>query len=480
MRLIFLTTLCLVIYFGGHAQAGYLLRFKITGLKDTTAMLGYYYGESTYVKDTATGNSKGEFTFDGKEPLPHGVYFVVLNKTRIFELLVSSTQKFTMETDTSDYIKHMKVTGDQDNKLFFENMLFNMERHKEAEPYIKVIQDSTLAEEKKKEAREAFGKINEKVMDYHDAVIAQYPNTLTAKIFKSSQPVKVPAPPKREDGSIDSTFQLRWYREHYFDNFDLSDDALIRMPRSVYAEKVNEYLDKLFVPEADTLIKAIEWMVAKAKKNQETYKYLLWNCVLKYQNPDIMGLDKVFIHLNDKYFASGEMNFWANDKLKKNLQDHASQLRKSLIGNVGANLIMQDANQKLRSMYDLHNRYTIIFFFDPECPTCKKETPVLAGFYEKNKIKFNAEVFAVCSDSSLTKMRNYIKEMKLNWITVNGPRSAVGNYQDLYDADSTPTLYILDEEKKIIAKNIPAGKVEEFLTNYERFQRKKTAAPTGP
>jgi len=35
------------------AQEGYKIDFKINGLKDTTTYLGYYYGESTYIKDTA-------------------------------------------------------------------------------------------------------------------------------------------------------------------------------------------------------------------------------------------------------------------------------------------------------------------------------------------------------------------------------------------------------------------------------------------
>ncbi len=34
-----------------------------------------------------------------------------------------------MSTRREDYVKNMKVTGDVDNKLFFENMVFNMERH---------------------------------------------------------------------------------------------------------------------------------------------------------------------------------------------------------------------------------------------------------------------------------------------------------------------------------------------------------------
>lgn len=463
--------LIMILFISAHsfAQSGYNIRFKVDGLKDTTAYLGYYYGESTFVKDTAQVNHLGEFVFDGKQALPQGVYFLVLNKTRIFELLVGHNQNFSLTTNTSDYVKNMVVAGDIDNKLFFDNMVFNMERHREAEPYIKVIQDSTLSEDGKKEARENFIKVNEKVMAYQDEVIKKHPTTLTARIFKANKPVKVPDPPKKADGSIDSTFQLKWYREHFFDNFDLADDALIRMPRPIYQEKVHEYLDKLYAPQADTLKKALSRVVAKAKNNQETYKYSVWVAVLKYQNPEIMGLDEVFVHLNDHYFANGQMDFWANAAMKKNLKDHADRLRKSLIGQKGANLIMQDLQQKPRALYDIKNKYTVLYIFDPDCGSCKKETPKLVEFY--NKKKFDLEVYAVSADTSMVKMRDYIHEMKMKWITVNGPRTYVGPYQDLYDASTTPTLYVLDNQKKIIGKKIPAEKLDEFLTQHERIQR---------
>ena len=264
-----LLILLLFVSMQSFAQSGYNIRFRVDGLKDTTAYLGYYYGESTFVKDTARVNGTGDFAFDGKQKLPQGVYFLVLNKTRIFEMVVGQNQHFSLQTSTADYVKNMKVTGDVDNKLFFDNMIFNMERHQEAEPFIKVIQDSTLAEEKKKDARENFMKVNEKVMAYQDKVIKGHPTTLTARIFKANKPVQIPEPPKKADGSIDSTFQLRWYREHFFDNFDLADDALIRMPRPIYQEKINEYLDKLFAPQADTLKKALAHVIGKAKKTRK-------------------------------------------------------------------------------------------------------------------------------------------------------------------------------------------------------------------
>ena len=83
------------------------------------------------------------------------------------------------------------------------------------------------------------------------------------------------------------------------------------------------------------------------------------------------------------------------------------------------------------------------------------------------------EVYAVSADTSMQKMKNYIKEMKMPWITVNGPRSTVGSYQKLYDAFSTPTLYILDEKKKIIAKKPPIEILEDFFNNYEKMQKSR-------
>ncbi len=475
----FLIPLLLFILVGFEAAAqkpGYEIKFKITGLKDTTVYLGYYYAEGTYVRDTAQVNGAGEFQFKGKEALPQGIYFIVLGKMRLFEpgFVLGSNQHFTLESNRADLVKNMVVKNDVDNKLFFDNMRFNMERNKEAEPFLKILQDNDLKDEnKKKEAREAFAKVNDKVQEYQNKLIADNPNTLTARLLKMNKRVEIPDPPKKADGKIDSTFQLRYYRAHFFDYFDLSDDALIRLPQPTYSQKVNEYLDKLFPPQPDSLKKAVQFLVSKAKKNQETYKYMVFTLVVKYQNPEIMGLDEMFVYLYDTYFDKGEMNFWANERYRKNLKEHADRLRKSLIGNTAPNLIMQDENFLPKSMYDIKKKYTILYIFDPDCGHCKTETPKLVNFYEKNKTKFDVEVFAVSADTSMKKMRDFIKQFKTTWTTVNGPRTYVGSYHDLYDAITTPTLYIIDDKKKIIAKKIPLEKLEEFFTNHEKFQQKK-------
>jgi len=481
MRL-FIVLMLFIISLSSQAQTGYKIDFKVRGWKDTTVFLGHYYGEQTYLKDTARANAQGAFYFDNAKSLPQGVYFLVLNKTKLFDFVVGADQHFSLETSNEDYVKNMMVKGDEDNKLFFENLLFNMERNIEAEPFVKVLRDSSLTEDQKKSARESFAKVNEKVTAYQKELIARNPNLLTARLIKANQPIDIPPAPKKDNGSIDSTFQLRYYREHFFDNFDLADDALLRMPRPFYQEKIKEYLNKLYAPIADTILVAIDNMVAKAKKNPETYKYLVWNCVFLYQNPEIMGLDAVYVSLYDKYFASGEMDFWINAQVKKNLKDYADKLRGSLVGKTGANLIMQDQNLQPRSMYDIKNKYTILFIFDPDCGHCKEETPKLVDFYNKNKTKFDLEVFAVSADTSMAKMKKFIKDMKMPWITVNGPRTYLPkHYSELYHADTTPSLYILDNKHKIIAKKLPVKQLEDFFIKHEKFletQRQRKVSGT--
>jgi thiol-disulfide isomerase/thioredoxin len=480
MRLV-LVVIGLLVSVSCFSQSGYSIHLKVDGIKDTTAYLGHYFWESTYIKDTAQVDSKGEFRFSSKEALPQGVYFLVLNRTRIFDFVVGEDQNFVLETNIKDPIKGMRVKDDVDNKIYFENMVFLAERHVEADPFVKVLRDSTLKEEQKKDARESFTKVNDRVQAFQQQIAAQYPKTMTGRMLKAAQQVKVPEPPKKPDGTIDSTFQLKWYREHFFDNFNLADEAMLRLPQAVYKEKVYEYLDKLFPPHPDSTFRAIQKFMDVSKKNQETFRYSIYLMIMKFQQPDIMGMDGVFVKLYDTYFATGQTDYWANAAMKKNMKEHADRLRKSLVGMKGNNLIMLDASLKPRSMYDIKNKYTILFIFDPECGHCRKETPKLTEFYDKNRLKFDIEVYAVCSDTSMSKMTKFTKEFKTKWITVNGPRTYVGSYHDHYDAQLLPSLYILDDKKKIIAKKIPIEKMEEFFTNYERLQKTQAAGNTkGP
>lgn len=442
-----------------NAQEGYSLDFEVKGWSDTTAYLGYYYGESTYIKDTAIVDAKGRFSFEANESLSQGMYMLVLGKTKAFEFLVGEDQQFSLSTDTTDYIVEMIVADDVNNRIFFENMMYNQRMNKQAAPWVEQVRDSLSNEEQKKEAQEALKKLNVQVVGHFKEVADANLGTFVSEILKMQQKIDIPE-------GLDKQQQFQHYKTHFWDNVDLSNDALLRLPNSPYRNKMEDYLDNLFLQTTDSLIVGIDHIVSRAMSNPETYKYTVWNICLKYQNPKYMGQDRIFVYLYDQYFANGEMDFWANESLKNNLKERADQLRKSLIGEQAQNMIMLDDNLQQVSLYGIKKKYTVIYFYDPDCGHCKKETPKLHDFYKNTK--HDVEVFAVSADTSMVKMKNYIAKNNLTWISANGPRTVTPHYQKLYDANTTPTIYLLDEKKKIIAKKLEATRIEEFLDNFEK------------
>ncbi|MEM7297505.1 MAG: redoxin domain-containing protein, partial [Bacteroidota bacterium] len=249
-------------------------------------------------------------------------------------------------------------------------------------------------------------------------------------------------------------------------HFDLGNSILLRVPKSIYKPKVDEYLDNLTSPVIDSIKRSVDEVISKAKKDETTYQYLTWYLTIKYQTSKIMGMDEIYVHIVDTYFMTGEMDYWANETLKNNLKSTADKLRSSLIGMKAPDLILQDLDEKPQALSALENKYTIIYFYDHDCGHCKKETPVLKSTVDS--LSYDIGVYSVSADSSMTKMKDYITKMGLeNWVNTNGTKTYSVNYQNVYDAYTTPTIYVLNEEKEIIAKKISAKQIGEVITQYE-------------
>ena len=57
------------------------------------------------------------------------------------------------------------------------------------------------------------------------------------------------------------------------------------------------------------------------------------------------------------------------------------------------------------------------------------------------------EVFAVCTTSDKAKWTKYIEDNKLTWINGWDPKRS-SHFDFYYNVQSTPTIYILDKNKK--------------------------------
>ena len=112
---------CIAILSSGTAQEGYHIDVQMDNANSDTLYLAYFYGDAQYIKDTAYRQGDAPFTFQGKEPLPEGVYmFVLPPDNSFFQVLIDDDQTFTMRTDAKNVTGNTVIEGSEDNTIFYD------------------------------------------------------------------------------------------------------------------------------------------------------------------------------------------------------------------------------------------------------------------------------------------------------------------------------------------------------------------------
>lgn len=450
------------------AQKEYRITVKLEGLSDSLLLLATYSGDKQFVVDTAWANGQKAYVFTGKEPLPEGMYLIVGEaKNKLFDLIVSGSQTLTITGNKETLPASLRALKSDENQRFFDYIRFLSEKQK---------QQASLSEQKKKVSPDSdsaaalqsqLDLLDEEVKRAISGIIDSHPESFLALFLRAMQEIKIPQTPILPNGRPDSTFPFRYYKSHFWDNADLSDDRLIRTP--FIHSKVEQYLNRLTSPAPDSIIVSIDHLLKMTGNSEEAFKYLVWYFTVKYESSEIMGYDAIFVHLADNWYQDPRMK-WMNVTVKENLIKRANTLRPLLIGKTAPEMILLDTLNNPVSLHRLPADYIIIYFWDPDCSHCKKETPQLRDFYAANKEKYNLEVYAVCMDTSWKDMKAYIKNNELQWVNVNGYYSVTPDFRELYDVHTSPVLFLLDRNRRIIAKRILSTQMENIL-KYETESR---------
>ncbi len=431
--------------------------FNIKGLHDTKCYLGFYYGDKSYVLDSSSVDMKGNFEFHGDSILPGGVYFILLKDKKYFEFIIDKEQHFAMSTDSTDFIKHMHVQGSPENELFYNYLNFAAAQYAS----VQKMQDAAKTPEQKKAAHMKMDSLNTAVKKYKDDFIAKHPTLFLAKIFKAAEYPDIPEAPKLANGRKDSSFTYHYYKAHFFDNIDFNDDRMVHTPSQVFFDHIKEYLSRLTFQIPDSINAAADYILSKCRKSPDMFKFLVNYISYEYESSNIMGMDAVFVHMVKTYYTPNVATWESASHIEK-MQDRATQLAPILIGQPAIPIVLPDTSNVMREMYAIHARYTILYFWDYDCGLCQKETPKLIKWYDSIKGQ-GIEVYAVeINENDITKWKDYIKLHKLDWINV-ADIFHTSNFRHDYDVISTPMIYVLDEQKVIIAKKIDVNDLNGVL-----------------
>ncbi len=447
---------------------GYKVLLHTPNFKDGIVYLTYYYGKNINIEDSAAINNKGEALFQKNETLLPGVYSIVFpGKNKLFDFLVGKEQLITINADTNDLVNKTIVNGSSENKLFQQYQKFvalkgtGLQHEMEAFKNSKTKADSVLHEQN-------YTALNKELVSYRDKIISENPESMLTALFKSmKEPQAVMAIPVTREDSINN---YQYYKKHYWDGIDFTDNRVIRTP--FFLPKLEKFFRDIVTPSPDSIIKESDYMLLRARTSPEMYKFLLNWLTDEYINPKYMGQDAVFVHLFEKYHSKG-ISSWLNEKQITAISNRAYMLMSNLIGEQAANLVMADTAGVTHSLYDLQSTYTIVVFWDPTCGHCQHEVPRLDSFYRAKWKNEGVKIYGVLSETKeQEKWRDFINKNNLqSWVNVyqtdEQKKETEGaqkpSYKQLYDITQTPTLYLLDKDKRIIAKKLTIDQMDDLL-----------------
>ncbi|HON18827.1 MAG TPA: thioredoxin-like domain-containing protein [Salinivirgaceae bacterium] len=463
-----ITVIALILILSIKMFGQYEITVKIKDLPGRKIILAQYYGDKNYIIDTLILNSKGIGVFKGDKSLKEGLYLIVLPSRNYLDFIVEGNQKFTLEfsnaSDILQMVGKLSVKGSEPNQIFKEYQLFMFERTKAIMDLKVVVNDKQKSDFARQKAQEQIDKLTKEISQKQQEIIQKYPQSLLAKIVKMFLDIEVPAIGDEINGiRVDSVYQYNFYKDHYFDNVDFSDGRLVLTP--VYHARLANFYDKVVAPISDSIIAASRVLFAKIPEDSEFFSYTLQYLFNKYSQSKIMGHDKVVVYLADTYYLRGKTP-WITDDFKKKLTERIERMRYNQIGNVAPNL--EKAQTPDGYFYPLHSvngKAILLIFWDPDCGHCKKEIPQILEFYHKYHQK-GFDVYAFYTQNNVDEWKKAIQNFQIeDWINVYDPFNFT-NFRTLYDVYSTPMLYLLDQNKKIVAKRFSIDSLESLLNEF--------------
>jgi len=431
-------------------------------LRDTSLAeiyLGYHYADKQYILDTAKHMGDGKYQFSGVEPRKPGVYLVVFPPKNLYlEILLDhDEQVVNLSTETSDLTANIKVNSAGQTKEFYDYIAFlrkQKEKAKELSAQQKNSQDS-IADAKAMTAQKA---LDDEVTAYQDRILQEYDGSMLALVISSGLQVKMPDFGDLSGNKLRQA-QYEYYKSHFWDRIDLSDDRLLRTP--FIQSKVDAYMTNLTPQVPDSIAASLDYLFSMMDPDGDIYRHYMVQFINEYSASKVVGMDAVFVHLADTYYRTGKAHWTPEENLSKILK-RSTTLKPILLGKTAPNFSFTQPDDSTHSLYDVESPYTVLIFWDPDCGVCKKAMPEAVAFGKKYR-DYGVQIVGICTkrEKDVQDCWSDIAEKGLdNWVVGYDPNA---RYKPLYDVTATPMIYVLDEDKVILSKRIAAGQLEEVM-----------------
>lgn len=262
---------------------------------------------------------------------------------------------------------------------------------------------------------------------------------------KSSYTFRLPQIPPTLQGDA----AKEYLRRHIWDGFDFTDTLqLAQLDERMMIQAFAYYVATISENQPKEPMLAIMQHAATSKPMLEYFVNLAEKVLHDPNSP--ARSDEKYIPVLEYLLASPLLDEYEKMPYESDL--HVA--RQNRVGHQANDFVYTTANGKKGKMSGLKADYTIIFISNPGCPMCREikqqieQSALLGGMIDNGSLK----ILVIYPDEDLVAWREHLGDYPQKWINAYDDGQKI-THSCLYDLRAIPALYLLDEQKRVMAKD---------------------------
>lgn len=415
---------------------------------------GYKAGEKIYlferegkrqsVLDSAIISANGSFIFK-QSTYPLGLYNLQYrSKNNQLEIILNSQEPRVHFVFPHFSLKKHEVIYSQENKVYQVYKKRKKERDKELKKLNSKLQAVGMDPYSAAEVKKKMNFLRKNFFEFISENINENPNTFFTKLILARDA------------------DNKEVRHMYFSDIDFNDESFIRT--NVLADRYREYILLFSGRKINGYMNCIDEILDKAKTNQKVYEFSTYNLLEGFHNT---GIAEVSNYILDEYIFGDDCGGW---EVSDVLKSRGGVVRSIQLNNIPPDLVMRTNKgvySKLSTVTS-DNKYTLLLFWASWCHKCEAQMDDLVSIYSKYKSS-GFEVYAVSLDEHKSSWMKEIEMKGMNWQNVCDFKSWQSTNVQNYKVSRTPTFFLLDSDRKIVAKPKHISELSKVLAELKKM-----------
>ena len=434
-----------------YGQKQYLCKITIEDYPESKILLADFYGDKNSILDTVLTNENGEAAFTFTDDNYTGLYRLYLEKQDMMLDFVFNKEEIIIETEYNFLMDSLKVIKSVENTIYYNFLREDRKYKMKFELLTPVIAYYPKDDDFFDKAASEYQETQKSRNNYIRNLKKKYPDSFAADLAMFQLKPIIPS-------NLDEREMHQYLLDHFFDEIYFDNPYLLRS--DAYPNKILEYLTMYSNSNysqaqlEDAFIRAIDILFSRPFDNEIVKEYVINYLVKGFET---YGFEKVLVHIADTY---NEEAACEDEERKSDLQTRLDNFKKLAIGQTAPDFSVPTLDGKTISFSDIETDYVMLIFWATWCPHCTQSIPEIIKMYDNQKEK-KIEVIAFSLDTDEEAWRNYITEHKLDWINTSDLKSWDSEIAIDYNIYATPTLIVLDKNRKIISKPLNLYQIEQ-------------------